>query len=81
MTTSLKTESLSLPGIEALLEKAVGKPRVDLLNKFSALTLKDNKNRAEEISYAALELADNLGYRKGKAEAFFGLGDVARTFS
>lgn len=79
MTSSLKLEPLSLRDIEDLLEKAVGKTRINLLNQLSTLTLKEDKDRAREISSEALELAGALGYRRGKAEAFFGLGDTART--
>ncbi len=79
MKTARKAESMSLPEVENLLEKAGGKPRADLLNKLAALVVKNDKDRGREISSEALELSESLGYRRGKAAALFGLGDAART--
>ncbi len=79
MTTNLEFESLSAREIETQLESAVGKSRADLLNQLSTLTLKDNKDLAEEISSEALDLSRRIGYRRGQGEAYFGLGDVTRT--
>ncbi len=70
---------MSLPEVEKLLEKASGKPRVDLLNELAALVVKSDRNRGEKISSEALELAETSGYRRGRATALFGLGDAART--
>ncbi len=78
MKTTRKAEPLSLPLVENLLEKADGKTRADLLNKLATLVVENDKARGEEISSEALELSSNLGYRRGKASALFGLGNAAR---
>ena len=78
MKTARIIEPLSLPEVENLLEKADGKPRADLLNKLAALVVISDKDRGKEISSEALDLSSNLGYRRGKAAALFGLGDAAR---
>ena len=78
MKIARKTEPLSIPEMENLLENAGGKARADLLNKLAALVVKNDKDRGKEISSEALELSGNLGYRRGKAAALFGLGDAAR---
>ena len=78
MRTFQKVEQLSLPEVRKLLKKAVGKPRVDLLNKLAALVVKSDRDLGEEISSEALEFAVGLGYCPGKAAALFGLGEAAR---
>ena len=78
MKTARKTEPLSLPEVENLLENTGGKPRADLLNKLAALVVINDKDRGKEISSEALELSGSLGYRRGKAAALFGLGNAAR---
>jgi len=78
MKTARKAESLFLPEVENLLEKAGGKPRADLLNKLAALVVINDKDRGNELSSEALDISSNLGYRRGKAAALFGLGDAAR---
>ncbi|MCK5116733.1 MAG: GGDEF domain-containing protein [Candidatus Aegiribacteria sp.] len=78
MKTARKTEPLSLPEVENLLENTGGKSRADLLNKLAALVVINDKDRGRKISSEALELSGNLGYRRGKAAALFGLGDAAR---
>ncbi|MCK5035162.1 MAG: GGDEF domain-containing protein [Candidatus Sabulitectum sp.] len=64
--------------IENLLETAEGKLRADLLSKLAVLTGESDQPRSRRIAAAAFELAEELGYRRGKADALFALGDAAR---
>ncbi len=76
--TSQNTKTESLHEVENLLEDAEGKNRIDLLNKYAILLADLDKSRCRKITSQALELAESSGYRKGKAVALFGLGEVAR---
>ncbi|MEA3266203.1 MAG: diguanylate cyclase, partial [Candidatus Fermentibacteria bacterium] len=78
MSVVHEAEPMTCREIENLLDTAQGKLRVDLLNKFAVFTGKSDQSRSRRIAAAAFELAEELGYRRGKAEALFALGDAAR---
>lgn len=71
-------ESLSRLDIEKLLEEAEGKSRVDLLNRLAAFMGEGDEITSGDIASMAFDLATNISYREGKADALFGLGDAAR---
>ena len=68
----------SLHNLETEMEGSVGKKKIDLLNSLSEEYRILKSDKSLEFAYQALELAEKLKYRKGRAQAYHQLAYYKR---